>query len=429
MKLDVEQKFAKALVRLRKERPFYSAIYESLERIEENDKVDTIGVNTKQIVYNSKFIDELPFEEFMFINLHEIVHVALMHVSRQENRDHTLWNIACDLYVNALLAAEFNIQPGEIKYDIKMPVNGCYCSSIDLETDCAEHIYDCLYKQASSNGYNEALQEYKNGEFKFNYKGTLNSKDGHSEFNISVNTECAYGDIIESGADSMLKESENKQVLSDAKTRYEMQSGGYGCGDGSGMLAIKVNNILKSHIDWRKWLKKYCIQAKSSDSSFSNPDKRMFYQDAIYPGQALNDCNSIKGIKICIDTSGSISDDDLRYIFGQVLSLTKTFKIEAELIAWDTVAESCGELRNTVSVSELNLCGGGGTDPSCVFKYFDSKKCKTKPLVTLMFTDGYWNMNKNTKWAKKYKDTLWVLTRGAYDGFKPPFGLKAKVKY
>ena len=54
MKLDVEQKFAKALVRLRKERPFYSAIYESLERIEENDKVDTIGVNTKQIVYNSK---------------------------------------------------------------------------------------------------------------------------------------------------------------------------------------------------------------------------------------------------------------------------------------------------------------------------------------------------------------------------------------
>ena len=200
-------------------------------------------------------------------------------------------------------------------------------------------------------------------------------------------------------------------------------------GNEAGKLKFKVDNILSSKIDWRKWLKKYCIQAKASDSTFSNPDKRMFYQSAIYPGQALDELNSIKGIKVCIDTSGSISDEDLQYIFGQIYKLTKQFKIEAEVIAWDTGMKSCGPLTNNTDIRNVELEGRGGTDPTCLFEYFDSKKCKVKPIVTLVFTDGYWGMQENPKWPKKYKDTLWIMTKDADKGFTPPFGMKTKVKY
>jgi len=456
-KLDVEQKFAKIIVDLRPLRPFYSAIYEALERVEVEDEfIPTMGVTTNKMLYNKEFIEKLPYSEFMFINLHEIAHVALMHVSRRGKRDPQLWNIACDLYVNKLLSEEFNIQPGDTdsSRNITMPTSGCWCSSIDTDTECAESIYEEFEKQAKQNGYfkdcmnggGDSESDVKAGDkkqYKFTYKGTNRENNSRSSgsgsnpfgssnsnkgdtFETKINVKFVGGDIIDTGEDDLKKENDNKKVLSEAKTRYEMSQN---AGNEAGKLKFKVDSILASKIDWRKWLKKYCIQAKASDSSFSNPDKRMFYQNAIYPGQMLDELNSIKGIKVCIDTSGSISDQDLRYIFGQIYKLSKQFKIEAEVIAWDTCMTSCGNLTNTTDIKDVELEGRGGTDPTCLFEYFDSKKCKVKPIVTLVFTDGYWGINVNPKWPKKYKDTLWVMTKDADANFKPPFGLKTKVKY
>ena len=77
--LDIESKFAKAFHNLSNLRPFYSAIYESMYRVE-SESVQTMGVSCKQMVYNKKFVEGLEFEELMFVDLHEICHVALMHV-------------------------------------------------------------------------------------------------------------------------------------------------------------------------------------------------------------------------------------------------------------------------------------------------------------------------------------------------------------
>ena len=112
--LDIESKFAKAFHNLSNLRPFYCAVYESMQRVE-SSSVGTMGVTCKKMMYNKNFVDGLEFEELMFVNLHEICHVALMHVSRRKNRDPELWNIACDLYANRLLAEEFNIIPGVIR--------------------------------------------------------------------------------------------------------------------------------------------------------------------------------------------------------------------------------------------------------------------------------------------------------------------------
>ena len=124
-------------------RPFYSAIYESMYRVE-SESVQTMGVSCKQMVYNKKFVEGLEFEELMFVDLHEICHVALMHVSRRKNRDPELWNIACDIYVNRLLAEEFNILPGETADNglVKFLPDALYCGTVDLDNDYAERIYE-----------------------------------------------------------------------------------------------------------------------------------------------------------------------------------------------------------------------------------------------------------------------------------------------
>ncbi len=243
-------------------------------------------------------------------------------------------------------------------------------------------------------------------------------------------TDDILDDDSENGSDTQTeKEDKNKRLLYEAKTRYEMRKA-KDTGIEAGKLSSLVDEILKSHVDWRKLLRKYCIKATSTDSSFNNPDKRMFYQDAIYPGQARDESTTIKGVKICFDSSGSISNKDIAYYFGQVLELMQHFKVDSEVIYWDTEVASLGKAQNIKELRKIDVCGRGGTDPSCVFEYFDSKKCHIKPVVTLIFTDGFINFEREQgKWKKKYKDTIWIMTRDANKQFTPPFGIVTQAKY
>ena len=445
--LDIESKFAKAFHNLSNLRPFYCAIYESMERVE-SESVPTMGVTCKRMIYNKNFVDSLEFEELMFVDLHEICHVALMHVSRRKNRDPELWNIACDLYANRLLAEEFNILPGETASNrlVRFLPDALYCGTIDLENDYVERIYEDLYQQAQENGYNNSkLQDIKDGKkFHFEYEGSGDKNGGNTpsysynrssrlskhcpKFEIDLQPGTYSLDISDEGSDQLSKENDNRKILQDARTRYEMNS--RKAGDGAGLLKFKVDEILKSHLDWRKLLRKYCIEATRSDTSFAMPDKRMYYQQAIYPGQACEELSELKGVKVCFDSSGSISDTDIAYFYGQVRDILKEFKLKAELIYWDTEIESCGDFSDFKEMKRVQACGRGGTNPECIFKYFDSKKCKIKPVVTLVFTDGYIGGNLNsTKWKKKYKDTIWIMTKDYDKSFKPDFGRLAIARF
>ena len=365
-----------------------------------------------------------------------------------------LWNIACDLYVNAVVCNEFNITgPGKInsirKYAIKCPADLMYCSSIDTDVDYVENIYNDFEQQASKNGYNKAtLSDYLNGQtFDFTFTGSKNKEssksqggygytgkslqpidDGHGTFRIKLDPSKVVNDLIDDGSDQAVKQQESNKIVSDATVRVEMSS--QGVGGEPGGLQVLAKNLLKSELDWKKLLRRYLISATSSDSSFSNPDKRMYYQSSIYPGRMKDENNQIKGVKVCIDTSGSVSDEDIAYFCGQVYALTKQFNIEAELVYWDASVESTGNFTGYKEFNRVACTGRGGTRPEVVFEYLDSKKCKIKPVVTLMFTDGYFFNNWWTpSMIKKHKDTIWIMTRNHNKDYKTPFGKLAIAKF
>lgn len=453
--LTLEQKFAKILVNLRLMRPFYSAVYEVMEKVP-TKYIDTCGVTSNRFYYNEEFVDKRAYPELVFIMLHEIGHIALEHCIRVETRDPSIFNIACDLYVNAMLADEFNLLPGQtVKVNdvsITMPTDALFCSSIDLDTEYVENIYETIYTQAKENGFKNAPgqgnrnvsggnsttnqdgaeQNTSSGGYYFEYKGTKKDRS----FNMQGKYDVFRGyvqpkqccDLLKDGDDPAIAKQKADKLISDAMVRVEMSSSGIGNGAGGLMAAVK--GILKSELDWRKLLRKYLISAVATDSSFSRPDKRMYYQKSIYPGQISEESNYVKGVKVCIDTSGSVSDEDLKYFFGQIYDLVSKYHIEAELIYWDAEIASLGKFTSFREFERVNVCGRGGTDPTCVFNYFDSKKCKVKPIVTLMLTDGYFDEDLCTaKQRKKYKDTIWIMTRDYNKAFKPPFGKLALAKF
>lgn len=438
LELTLDQKFARTLLKLRDLRPFFSAVYESMPHVE-TGITETMAVTGKELLYNKEWCEKLTFPQFMFVTLHEITHIALLHVPRCEKRDRVLWNIAADLYSNKLLAKEFDIEPGKITKDgnVEFLSSGLYCSSIDIDVETTESIYESLYKQAKLNEYNkdkESLgdEAIKRNSYKFTYEGIGVSHDKYSTFEIKIdetliNENKLLGDLLNDGSDASELEGLNKQILAEAKTKFEMiyKNAGYG----SGILESLVSSLLTSYIDWKKLLRKYCIDIVSRDSSFKTPDKRMYYQQAIYPG-ALSDADkALDRVKLCFDRSGSISDDDTRYFYGQAKQLLKQFKVKAEVINWDTDILSRGTMEDPTNVKSAQIIHGGGTNPTCIFKYFDSKECLIKPIVTIIFTDGYINFCDNPKWHKQYKNTIWVMTRNYNKNFKPSFGKITVAKF
>lgn len=405
--MTVEQKFAKILLSLREILPYYSTFYEALPKKEEKT-IDTMGVTSDTLYYNYDFVDNRCIDELIFIVLHEIVHIALLHPVRIESRDPEIWNIACDLYANKLLSVELKgLNPGRCNringIDITFPKDGLYEDKVDLKNDSVDIIYEKLLQNKNEN---------KNCT---SFKGKGIALDN------------MISDLISSGNTSLDLEKARK-LLEDVQVRNQMS--GNTIGNIHCNLQTKVENILKSEVDWKKLLSKYCRNLINSSLSFSSPDKRMMYQSAIYPGKHKEISNYIKGIKICIDSSGSISSTDISYFLGQVEDILKKFKLDAELIWWDTEITSQGRVKSFRDAMRVDVYGGGGTDPSCLFEYFDSKECVDKPYVILVFTDLYWNESNinNPKWKKKYKNTIWIGTKHKNDNIELPFGKEAIVK-
>ena len=107
---------------------------------------------------------------------------------------------------------------------------------------------------------------------------------------------------------------------------------------------------------------------------------------------------------------------------SQCDQLLRTYHADAELIYWDTDVRSKGMFKDRREMLKVQVQGGGGTDINCIFKYFESKDCKEKPKVVIVFTDGYFG-ELDEAYVKKYnRNTIWVIPEQDRISFNPPNG-------
>ena len=61
--------------------------------------------------------------EVLFVYVHELLHVRLLHATRLQGRDHEVWNIACDFVINGWLVEMGVGRPPQIGllYDPRLP--------------------------------------------------------------------------------------------------------------------------------------------------------------------------------------------------------------------------------------------------------------------------------------------------------------------
>ena len=110
----------------------------------------TMAVDESKMYYNPDFVTELvgsnnltqtsiePYKlaSLMFVLIHEMCHLAMYHSFRGRGKDHELWNIATDLYINEWICATYGCKFGGEAVQvssgvwIKTPSDGVFLDTI-----------------------------------------------------------------------------------------------------------------------------------------------------------------------------------------------------------------------------------------------------------------------------------------------------------
>ena len=126
--LTARERISRAKMQLYRSYPFYSYLVENMNFIQD-DTVPSIGVNARgDCYYNEEWINSLTIcavfgrtesiipNELLGVLAHEVLHLSFLHCTRGKNRTitingGTLWNVAVDMIVNAILVKERMMLP------------------------------------------------------------------------------------------------------------------------------------------------------------------------------------------------------------------------------------------------------------------------------------------------------------------------------
>ena len=155
-----------------------------------------------------------------------------------------------------------------------------------------------------------------------------------------------------------------------------------------GNMRRSIAKSQQRQVDWRKLLQQY-LQEVVSDYSFSPPDRR--FADT---GFFLPDFNEkeflLKDILFMVDTSGSVNEETLGAVYGEICSAIEQFggALEGKLCFFDAAVYEPIPFSSTADLLSLPVRGGGGTDFRPIFRYIRQYDPPQLPACVIIFTDG-----------------------------------------
>ena len=142
--------------------------------------------------------------------------------------------------------------------------------------------------------------------------------------------------------------------------------------------------------------------------------------DAVMPGMKPQ---TTIDVCVAIDTSGSISNEDLKLFLSEVKGIMETYEdYRIHIMTWDTEVYNPQQFNSDdgTDITEYEPGGGGGTDPHCVWEWLKENDVQPKKLI--MFTD-YCFFGWSPEQVQDYCDTVWIIKDNA--SAEPEFGIWA----
>ena len=342
-----EEIISKCKLQVRKECQFFGALM-LFASIKETKKYDTACTDGKNIYFNMNFLKSLNSSEQNALMLHEVLHMALLHVTRRQNRDPKIWNIAADIVVNDLILrnTSFRIPKGAI-------IDKTY------RDKSVEFIYESLLKNNKYKKHKSYIQDLKDS-------GT------------NDNSSQADGLEIESYWKDKIQVLKNSDMVNNSDKFGSNTTGGLPDG-----MDREVENILEPEVNWRHALWKYVGR---TPADFDDLDRRFLYRGLYLEGlmtEALE-------VSVCVDTSGSVSRDLIDQFVAEINGILKSYPhVKCDFFFCD--CELSGPFKISSPEEIPVLKGGGGTSFVPFFKYLEknNENHMGSHKVSIYLTDGY----------------------------------------
>jgi len=355
----------------------------------------TDGLNKR---YGRDFMSKLSDEEINAIVLHENLHVALRHLVHNRDlfkEDTTLANMAADYVVNGI------IDGLKDKKLCKLPAGALI--KPEYANLSMREIYRLL-KRDKKNNESKSGKTCQNGTPQQG-QGQSQPQQGQSQEGQSQPQDPAeYGGFDEhdvSGPADRESLNEINEAVDRALREGAMLAGRLGIA-----LPRAISDSLEPVVDWRAELMDFVVSAIAGKDEFSWRRYNRRVIDAVLLPTMVSE--TIGEVVVAIDTSGSISSDDLGLFATELASICDMVNPDRVRVLWwgtSVVGEQIFEGNYTDLRSLLKPKGGGGTRVSSVSEYIAKNSISADAVI--VFTDGF--VESDVQWSIPHP-TLWLVT-------------------
>ena len=383
-------------IRLRRHSPFFAALALFVD-VRFTEEVPVAATDGRLLFFHPNSYGDLQPAERDAVFLHELLHAALLHPSRRGVREQELFNIAADIVVNGMVAAEKSVAlpKGAIR-DTK------------LEHHSVEEIYELLQKKTKKKQPKLPLADLlKPGSMGSGteQEGGEGGEGGEKEEGGDGSSHDPAGELHDLHDRSAL-EAHWKQAIQQAKVLASSQ------GQGSmpaGMLR-HLGEVAEPQIDWRSQLWRYLVRTPTDFSGFD----RRFLHRGLYLDHLEGE--SVQ-VFVCIDTSGSIDDEQMSLFIGEVSGILSSYPM-LDCKLWYADADCYGPYTISGIREFPRPEGGGGTDFRPFFKAAKEAWSGHQEAICVYLTDGYGAFPKEAPQLP----VLWVIVPGGLPSEDIPYG-------
>lgn len=373
---DPEFKITKARGTLISQQPFFGALALRLKitPIDDPSICPVMATDGRTLFYNPAAVKAMPQQQVMGVVAHEVLHCAFQHMFRRRHRNHTKWNKACDYVINAILLQErFSLPEGRL-------FNSKYA---DMS---AEEVYEKLPNDPSGGGGGGGADGW--------------------DFGSSLDPSLPDPETGKPQSESAIKESaKNWEIATKQAAELAKQAGKL-----PGGFKELIDELLAPQVPWRQQLWRFMNQRKPDRVTWNRPNRRLVWSGTYMPSKRFVPTGDIV---VAVDTSGSISRDELKHFSTELSEIHKALQPQKLwVLDIDTQIHKVKEYGPYDRV-ELEYYGRGGTSFDPVFAWMDEKNIQADALVYL--TDGY------ACWPEERYNipVLWCITN---DHVTPPWG-------
>lgn len=343
---------------------------------------ETTCTDGKRLIFDSEFAEQLSVQELQFVTLHEVMHCVLEHCIRGRNLHSLLFNIACDIVVNSTILDMWGLDTFKVVGEEAMHLAP---DGKEGRIYSAEEIYHMLLQ--------------KQGKVP-----KVSSFDRH--------------DLWQGICDkTQLRDDWNGRIRNAIKA----------CGDSAGMpqsIRKVVQELAnRADLDWKQLLHDF-LQFDQHDYTFLPPDRRYGGSDLYLPAFNVDeDDGSANDIWVCVDTSASISAEELATAMTEILDAMRQARLKGKISFFDSNITEPEPFESEAELKKITPNGGGGTSFQIIFDYLQERMYPEMPKAILIFTDGF------ARWPEEQDamevPVLWMISSNGRDS--APWGRVVKL--